>query len=136
MGLEAAIKPLIDHFVTFLIGRAVAIIPSLYIGKGIARQVLIKKPHMMLVRIMSASTLRNKIGVLLLDKPMSLKEVAEALEVTEKKAYNLLKNMFQEERVESFKDEDGQRKYRNSEIEIEAALKRKTTEMLKVPFCK
>jgi hypothetical protein len=34
--------------------------------------------------------------------------------------------MFQEERVESFKDEDGQRKYRNSEIEIEAALKRKT----------
>ncbi len=77
------------------------------------------------VRIMSASTQRNKIGVLLLEKPMSLKEVAEALEVTEKKAYSLIKNMFQEERVESFKDEDGQRKYRNSEVEVEAALKRK-----------
>ena len=74
---------------------------------------------------MSASTLRNKIGVLLLENPMSLKELAEALEVTEKKAYNLLKNMFQNERVESFRDVDGQRKYRNSEDETEAALKRK-----------
>jgi len=80
---------------------------------------------MMLLRIMSASTLRNKIGVILLEKPLSLKEVAEALETTEKKAYSLLKNMFQEERVESFKDEDGQRKYRNLEEETEAALKRK-----------
>ena len=77
------------------------------------------------VRIMSASTQRNKIGVLLLEKPMSLKEIAETLEVTEKKAYSLIKNMFQEERVESFKDVDGQRKYRNSENEVEAALKRK-----------
>ena len=77
------------------------------------------------VRIMSASTLRNKIGVLLLEKPMSLKEIADVLEVTEKKTYSLLKNMFQEERVESFKDVDGQRKYRNTEDEIEAASKRK-----------
>lgn len=74
---------------------------------------------------MSASTLRNKIGVLLLDSPMSLKEVAGELGVTEKKAYSLLKNMFQKDRVTSFKDSDGQRKYRNTEEEIEAALKRK-----------
>ena len=74
---------------------------------------------------MSASTLRNKIGVLLLEKPMSLKEVAQELEVKEKKAYNLLKNMFQNDRVISFKDMDGQRKYRNTEDETEAALKRK-----------
>lgn len=74
---------------------------------------------------MSASTLRNKIGVILLDKPMSLKEIAEELETTEKKAYNLLKNMFQNDRVASFKDVDGQRKYRITEEETEAALKRK-----------
>ena len=74
---------------------------------------------------MSASTLRNKIGVLLLDQPMSLKEVAQVLEVKEKKAYSLLKNMFQNDRVISFKDVDGQRKYRNTEKEDEAALKRK-----------
>jgi len=74
---------------------------------------------------MSASTLRNKIGVILLDKPMSLKEIAEELETTEKKAYNLLKNMFQNDRVASFKDIDGQRKYRITEEETEAALKRK-----------
>jgi predicted transcriptional regulator len=75
---------------------------------------------------MSASTLRNKIGVLLLDSPMSLKEIAEVLDVSEKKAYNLLKNMFQNDRVISFKDDDGQRKYRNTEEEKEAATKRKS----------
>ena len=74
---------------------------------------------------MSASTLRNKIGVLLLEKPMSLKEVAAELEVTEKKAYSLIKNMFQNDRVMGFKDADGQRKYRNTDEEKEAALKRK-----------
>ena len=74
---------------------------------------------------MSASTLRNKIGVLLLDKPLSLKEVAGILEIKEKKAYTLLKNMFQKDRVIGFKDTDGQRRYRASEKEIEAATKRK-----------
>ena len=56
---------------------------------------------------------------------MSLKEVAEELEIKEKKAYSLLKNMFQNDRVVGFKDADGQRKYRNTENENEAALKRK-----------
>ena len=79
----------------------------------------------MFLRNMSASTQRNKIGVLLLEEPLSLKEVAAELEITEKKAYSLLKNMFQNDRVISFKDVDGQRKYRNTEEETEAALKRK-----------
>ncbi len=74
---------------------------------------------------MSASTLRNKIGVLLLERPMSLKEVAKVLEIKEKKTYTLLKNMFKKERISSFKDTDGQRKYRNTETEKEKALKRK-----------
>ena len=72
-----------------------------------------------------SATLRNKIGVLLLEKPMSLKEIADELEIKEKKAYSLLKNMFQNDRVMSFKAEDGQRKYRNTEDETKAALKRK-----------
>ena len=79
----------------------------------------------MFFRNMSASTQRNKIGVLLLENPMSLKEVAEELEIKEKKAYSLLKNMFQNDRVVGFKDMDGQRKYRITESETEAALKRK-----------
>ena len=74
---------------------------------------------------MSASTMRNKIGILLLEKPMSLKEIAEVMEIKEKKTYTLLKNMFQNDRVIGFKDADGQRRYRNSEKEIEAATKRK-----------
>jgi predicted transcriptional regulator len=77
---------------------------------------------------MSASTLRNKIGVLLLNEPMSLKEIAAELQVTDKKVYSLLKNMFQNSRVVSFKDSDGQRKYRITEEEIEKALKRKARE--------
>jgi DNA-binding transcriptional regulator GbsR (MarR family) len=76
-----------------------------------------------MLRIMSA--LRNKIGVLLLDNPMSLKELADELETSEKKTYSALKNMFQNDRVESFKAEDGQRKYRNTEDEMEKAVKRK-----------
>ena len=90
------------------------------------RQVFNKKTSYHVLRIMSASTLRNKIGVLLLESPMSLKEVAEELEITEKKGYNLLKNMFQKDRVIGFKDADGQRKYRITDKEIEAAQKRKT----------
>ncbi|MBN2336058.1 hypothetical protein JXL21_10910 [Candidatus Bathyarchaeota archaeon] len=74
---------------------------------------------------MSASKLKNQIGVMLLDQPMSLKEVAEALEVKEKKAYSLLKGMFQEDRVIGFKDMDGSRRYRVSEEEAEKAAKRK-----------
>ena len=77
------------------------------------------------MKIMSASTLRNKIGILLLDGPLSLKEVAQIMEIKDKKAYTLLKNMFQNDRVIGFKAADGQRKYRPTEKEIEAATKRK-----------
>lgn len=74
---------------------------------------------------MSASKLRNEIGVLLLDNPQSLKEIAEVLDVKEKKAYSLIKNMFQKNRIISFKADDGQRKYRVTEEEVEKAQKRK-----------
>ena len=77
---------------------------------------------------MSASTLRNKIGVLLLEKPLSLKEVAGILEIKEKKSYSLLKNMFQNDRVMGFKDTDGVRRYRITDLEREKALKRKARE--------
>jgi hypothetical protein len=74
---------------------------------------------------MSATKLKNEIGVLLLDKPMSLAEIAEVMGIKEKKAYNLLKGMFTEERVNSFKDLDGVRRYRCTGDETEAAAKRK-----------
>jgi sugar-specific transcriptional regulator TrmB len=72
-----------------------------------------------------SAKLKNQVGVLLLDKPMSLKEIAEALDIKEKKAYNLLKSMFQKERISSFKDSDGQRKYRCASGEAIKAQKRK-----------
>jgi hypothetical protein len=73
----------------------------------------------------SASKLKNQIGVMLLDAPMSLKEVAAALEVKDKKAYSLLKSMFQDDRVAGFKDTDGVRRYRVTEDEAEKAAKRR-----------
>jgi hypothetical protein len=73
----------------------------------------------------SASKLKNQIGVMLLEAPMSLKEVAAALEVKDKKAYSLLKSMFQDDRVAGFKDTDGVRRYRVTEDEAEKAAKRK-----------
>jgi len=76
----------------------------------------------------SASTLRNKIGVLLLEKPLSLKELAGILEIKEKKSYSLLKNMFKTDRVIGFKDTDGMRRYRITDGEREKALKRKARE--------
>ena len=74
---------------------------------------------------MSASKLKNEISVMLLEKPMSLKEVAEAMEIKDKKAYSLLKSMFQDDRVAGFKDADGVRRYRVTEEEAEKAAKRK-----------
>jgi len=74
---------------------------------------------------MSATKLKNEIGVLLLDKPMSIAELAETMGIKEKKAYNLLKGMFTDERVHGFKDEDGVRRYRCTQEEVEAAAKRK-----------
>jgi predicted transcriptional regulator len=74
---------------------------------------------------MSSSKLKNEISVMLLDEPMSLKEIAEEMEIKEKKTYTLLKSMFTDERITSFRDEDGQRKYRLTEEEAEKALKRK-----------
>jgi hypothetical protein len=73
----------------------------------------------------SASKLKNQIGVMLLDAPMSLKEVAVALEVKEKKAYSLLKSMFQDDRIAGFRDTDGVRRYRITDDEAEKAAKRK-----------
>ena len=75
---------------------------------------------------MSATKLKNDIGVLLLDKPMSLSELAEAMSIKQKKVYNLLKGMFTEERINAFRDADGVRRYRCTEEEAEAAAKRKT----------
>jgi hypothetical protein len=82
---------------------------------------------------MSSSKLKNEIGVILLEKPLSLKEIAQVLEVKEKKAYNLLKSMFKDERVNSFKDIDGERRYRVTEEEAEKAAKRKSRSMKKTP---
>jgi DNA-binding transcriptional regulator GbsR (MarR family) len=67
----------------------------------------------------------NDIGILLLDEPMSLKEIAEELDIKEKKAYSLIKKMFKEYRVNSLKADDGQRKYRNTEENAERARKLK-----------
>jgi DNA-binding Xre family transcriptional regulator len=72
-----------------------------------------------------SAKLKNQIGVILIDQPMALKELAEEMELTEKRVYKLLSSMYKGERVTAFKDLDGVRRYRVTEDEAEKAEKRK-----------
>jgi len=49
---------------------------------------------------------------ILSENPLTLKELAEAMGVKEKKAFNLLKSLFEGGVVKQFKDADDQRRYR------------------------
>ncbi len=44
-------------------------------------------------------------------QPMSLKELAEKMELKEKRAFTLLRSLFQGEQINSIRCEDGQRRY-------------------------
>jgi DNA-binding IclR family transcriptional regulator len=48
-------------------------------------------------------------------QPMSLKELAEKMELKEKRAFTLLRSLFQGEQIISIRCEDGQRRYKTTE---------------------
>lgn len=43
---------------------------------------------------------------------MSLRELAEKMELKEKRTFKLLRSLYQDDRITSFKDEDNQRRYK------------------------
>ena len=72
-----------------------------------------------------SAKLKNQIGVMLTDQPMSLKELALEMDLTEKRVYKLISSMYKKDRVDAFRDFDGIRRYRPTEEEAIKAKKRK-----------
>ena len=60
---------------------------------------------------MSAAKLKKQILVHIDEKPLSLSEVAEVMELKEKRTFKLLRSLFKKDQVKMIRDEDGIRKY-------------------------
>jgi predicted transcriptional regulator len=59
----------------------------------------------------SAAKLKKQILVHLDEKPMSLSEVAEVMELKEKRTFKLLRSLFNKDQIRMIRSEDGIRKY-------------------------
>lgn len=59
-----------------------------------------------------SAKLKKEALKLLQEKPMSLTELAEAMELKEKRAFRILRSLFQAEAITSLKAPDGVKKYR------------------------
>jgi len=59
-----------------------------------------------------SAKLKKEALKLLQEKPMSLAELAEAMELKEKRAFRILRSLFEAEAITSLKTPDGVRKYR------------------------
>ncbi len=60
---------------------------------------------------MSAAKLKKQILVHLDEKPLSLSEVAEIMELKEKRTFKLLRSLFSKDQIKMIRDDDGIRKY-------------------------
>jgi predicted transcriptional regulator len=60
---------------------------------------------------MSTAKLKKQILVHLDENPMSLSEIAEVMELKEKRTFKLLRSLFQKDEIKMIRDEDGARKY-------------------------
>ncbi len=60
---------------------------------------------------MSAAKLKKQILVHLDEKPLSLSEVAEVMELKEKRTFKLLRSLFSKDQIKMIRDDDGIRKY-------------------------
>ncbi len=60
---------------------------------------------------MSTAKLKKQILVHLDENPMSLSEVAEVMELKEKRTFKLLRSLFNKDEIKMIRDGDGIRKY-------------------------
>jgi predicted transcriptional regulator len=70
---------------------------------------------------MSTAKLKKDALIILVEQPMTLKELASNMGLKEKKVFNLLKGLFSAGEITLTRDEDGQRKYRPKTPEEKAA---------------
>jgi DNA-binding IclR family transcriptional regulator len=66
---------------------------------------------------MSTAKLKKQILVELSKQPMSLNEIAEKMELKEKRTFRLLRSLFQKDQITNIKCEDGTRRYTIAEEE-------------------
>jgi DNA-binding IclR family transcriptional regulator len=67
--------------------------------------------------MVSTAKLKKQILEHLSEKPMSLKEVAEVMELKEKRTFRLLRSLFEKDEIKKVKGEDGVRRYAKVEEE-------------------
>ena len=72
---------------------------------------------------MSTAILKNDELKCLQEKPFSLAELAEKMELKEKKVFRLLRSLFESGEITSLRGADGIRKYRPTTDEEKAAAK-------------
>ncbi len=65
--------------------------------------------------MVSAAKLRKMLLAEIAAQPMSLKEIAEKMELKEKRTYRLLKSLFEKDQIQSSRGEDGARRYAPAE---------------------
>lgn len=61
--------------------------------------------------LMSTAKLKKQILAELSEKPMSLNEIAEKMELKQKRTFRLLRSLFQKDQIKTISDEDGKRRY-------------------------
>ena len=62
-----------------------------------------------------SAKLKKRALQLLAEQPLTLKELAEKMDLKEKRAYRILRSLFQKGEIASFTDQDKQRRYRPKE---------------------
>ncbi len=62
-----------------------------------------------------SAKLKKQILVHLSEQPLSLQEIAEKMELKEKRTFKLLRSLFQKDQIVMIRSEDGVRRYKNNE---------------------
>jgi DNA-binding IclR family transcriptional regulator len=62
-----------------------------------------------------SAKLKKQMLAYLSEQPMSLNELAEKMELKEKRTFRLLRSLFEKDQISIIKSEDGQRRYKTNE---------------------
>jgi len=62
-----------------------------------------------------SAKLRKQALQLLAEQPMTLRELAEKMELKEKRAFKVLRSLFEKGEISAFTDDDKIRRYRSAE---------------------
>ena len=59
-----------------------------------------------------SAKLKKQALQLITEQPLTLKELSEKMGLKEKRAFKILRSLFEKGEIKSFKDQDNQRRYR------------------------